>query len=96
VTIRFVTHHDDTLRGKLADADLHFGDSAGALSGLTLGGFSVWQHPDRGRSVLFPVALRGDVGDRAAFDRLREAVIDAFARFEAGLPPEGPGGYRIA
>ena len=94
MTIRFVTDHKDADTGKLADADLHFG-SAGALTGLMLGGFSVWQHPERGRTVIFPVALRGDVADRAAFVRLGDAVLEAFARFEAGMPPDGPGGYGI-
>jgi hypothetical protein len=83
--------------GKLADAELHFTD--GALEGLKLIGFAVWE--SRGGStgrlnVTFPSRqysvngerrsfslLRPANGDATAQDRVRELVLEAYADFEA-------------
>lgn len=41
--------------GKLADAELHFDEHEGALNGLRLVGFAVWQRPrSTARRVTFP------------------------------------------
>jgi len=80
--------------GKLADAELHFSD--GALAGLKLIGFSIWERKGgTGRSVTLPArqysvngerrsfALLRPVTDAAAQDRVRDLVLQAFAEFEA-------------
>ena len=80
--------------GLLADAELHF--TEGALEGLKLIGFSVWERRSgNGRNVTFPArqysvngerrsfALLRPVGDATAQDRIREAILAAYAEFEA-------------
>jgi len=81
--------------GKLADAELHFTD--GALEGLKLIGFAVWE--SRGGStgrlnVTFPArqysvngerrsfALLRAVTDGAAQDRLRQLILQAYADYQ--------------
>ena len=79
--------------GKLAEAELHFTD--GALAGLKLIGFSVWQRRGGGgRNVTFPArsyavngerrsyALLRPIGDVTAQDRVRELVLEAYADYE--------------
>ena len=80
--------------GKLADAELHF--TEGALDGLKLIGFSVWERrTGNGRNVTFPARqytvggerrsfalLRPTNGDAAAQERLRELILQAFAEYE--------------
>lgn len=80
--------------GKLADAELHFTD--GALEGLKLIGFAVWE--SRGGSngrlnVTFPsrqysvngerrsFALLRSITDGAAQDRLRQLILQAYADY---------------
>ena len=80
--------------GKLADAELHFTD--GALEGLKLIGFSVWERrTGNGRNVTFPArqysvngerrsfALLRPVTDTTAQDRIRDLVLQAYAEHEA-------------
>ena len=80
--------------GKLADAELHFTD--GALEGLKLIGFSVWERRDGGRNVTFPARqysvngerrsfalLRPSGEDRGAQEAIRECILDAYNRIEA-------------
>ena len=81
--------------GKLADAELHFND--GALEGLKLIGFGIWERRGSGgsRNVTFPArqyavngerrsyALLRPIADTAAQNRVRELVLDAYADFEA-------------
>jgi hypothetical protein len=75
--------------GKLADAEVHFGD--GVLAGLKLVGFAVWARRDgTGNTVSFPArpfvvhgerrnfALLRAVHDRAAQQPLRELVLEAY------------------
>ena len=79
--------------GKLADAELHFTD--GALEGLKLIGFAVWERRSgSGRNVTFPArqyvvngdrrsfALLRPVADAAAQERVRELVLQAYAEYE--------------
>ena len=80
--------------GKLADAELHFGD--GPLAGLKLIGFGIWERRGgNGRNVTFPArqysvngerrsfALLRPVVDATAQERIRQFVLDAYAEFEA-------------
>ena len=79
--------------GKLADAEVHFTD--GMLGGLKLIGFGVWERRNgSGRNVTFPArqyvvngerrsfALLRPTGDPAAQDRIREAILEAYAEYE--------------
>ena len=79
--------------GKLADAELHF--TEGALDGLKLIGFAVWERRSgSGRNVTFPArqyvvngdrrsyALLRPITDAAAQERVRELVLDAYAEYE--------------
>jgi hypothetical protein len=77
--------------GKLADAELHF--TEGALEGLKLIGFAVWEGRGGGGrlNVTFPsrqysvngerrsFALLRAVTDGAAQDRLRQLILQAYA-----------------
>ena len=79
--------------GKLADAELHF--TEGVLEGLKLIGFSVWERrTGGGRNVTFPArqysvngerrtfSLLRPIADATAQDRIREAILEAYAEFE--------------
>jgi hypothetical protein len=83
--------------GKLADAELHFTD--GALEGLKLIGFSVWERrTGGGRNVTFPArtyAINGErrsfallrpLDDTSAQDRVRDLVLQAYAEYEEAAP----------
>ncbi|MBP1604222.1 MAG: hypothetical protein H6Q09_1394 [Acidobacteria bacterium] len=80
--------------GKLADAELHF--TEGALDGLKLIGFAVWERRNGGgRNVTFPArqysvngerrsfALLRPVVDASAQERLRELILQAYEAHEA-------------
>jgi hypothetical protein len=79
--------------GKLADAELHF--TEGALEGLKLIGFAVWERrTGTGRNVTFPARQYSVNGERRTFallrpitdatsqDRIRELILQAHAEFE--------------
>jgi hypothetical protein len=80
--------------GKLADAELHFGE--GELDGLRLLGFSIWERraPGGRRNVTFPArsysvngerrsfALLRPVIDPAAQDSLRDQILAAYEQYE--------------
>lgn len=79
--------------GKLADAELHF--SEGALEGLKLIGFAIWERRGgNGRNVTFPArsyavngerrsfALLRPIVDQTAQNRIREIVLEAYAEYE--------------
>src|SRR3954452_327667 len=81
--------------GKLADAELHFTD--GALEGLKLIGFSIWERRGgNGRNVTFPArqyALNGErrsfallrpITDVHAQERIRDLILEAYAEFDQG------------
>jgi hypothetical protein len=95
VIVKIVTPSDkNTLPGKLAEAELHFVE--GALDGLKLVGFTVWERrTGGGRNVTFPARaysvngerrsfalLRPAAGDATAQERLRELILAAYADFE--------------
>ena len=62
--------------GKLADAELHFGD--GALEGLKLIGFGIWERKGgNGRNVTFPARQYAVNGERRSFALLRPIVDTA-------------------
>jgi hypothetical protein len=64
--------------GKLADAELHFNE--GALDGLKLIGFSVWERRNgSGRNVTFPARQYSVNGERRSFSLLRP-LVDASAQ----------------
>ena len=80
--------------GKLADAEVHF--TEGAMEGLKLLGFSVWERRNGpGRNVTFPSRTYSVNGERRSFallrpvaegksqDRVRELVLQAYAEFES-------------
>ena len=80
--------------GKLADAELHF--TEGALEGLKLIGFGVWERrTGGGRNVTFPArqysvngerrsfALLRPITDATAQEKIRELILEAYAEREA-------------
>ncbi len=94
ITVKIVPNDRSNPPGKLADAELHFAD--GVLSGLKLIGFAIWERRSGdGRNVTFPArqysvngerrsfALLRPITDVAAQDRIREAILQAYADYEA-------------
>jgi hypothetical protein len=94
MVVKITPNDKGTPAGKLADAELHFGD--GDLQGLKLLGFAIWERRSgQGRNVSFPA--RGYVvnGERRSFpllrpitdvhaqDRIRDLILHAFDEFEA-------------
>ena len=85
--------NSNTPPGKLAEAELHF--TEGVLEGLKLIGFTVWERrTGGGRNVTFPArqysvngerrsfALLRPIADVTAQDRIREAILQAYAEYE--------------
>ena len=94
VVVKIMPNEKGAPNGKLADAELHF--TAGAMEGMRLLGFSVWnQRNGPGRNVTFPArtysvngerrsfSLLRPVGDSAAHDALRDQILDAYNAFAA-------------
>ncbi len=94
MVVRITPIDKNSPQGKLADAELHF--SEGAMDGLKLVGFSVWERRDGGgRSVTFPARQYQVNGQRRSFqllrpssdvassERLRDLVLNAYAEHEA-------------
>ena len=98
VHVEIILHVGAAPVGKLADAELHFME--GALAGLKLVGFGVWETRGRGRRVTFPArpsqtdgarrpfALLRDAGDRTACARLRHFILETFAGASADSSSE--------
>ena len=93
VVVKITPNEKNNPPGKLADAELHF--MGGALEGLRLIGFSIWERrTGGGRNVTFPArqysvngerrtfALLRPIADSTAQDRLRELILNAYAEFE--------------
>jgi hypothetical protein len=93
MTVKILPNDRSNPPGKLADAELHFTD--GALTGLKLIGFGVWERRGAGaRNVTFPArqysvngerrsfALLRPIVDIAAQDRIRELILEAYAEYE--------------
>ena len=98
MVIKIVPNDKGNPPGKLADAELHFTD--GALDGLKLIGFAVWERRSgSGRNVTFPARQYVVNGDRRSFallrpvvdstgqDRIRDLVLEAYAAHEASAEP---------
>ena len=95
MTVKFFTNDKGMPQGKLADAELHF--SGGALDGLKLLGFAVWERKQGGRNVTFPsrqysvngerrsFALLRPAADTKALDALRDAILEAYKEHEAAI-----------
>lgn len=93
MTIKITPNDRGNPPGKLADAELHFGE--GPLEGLKLIGFAIWERRGGGgRNVTFPArqysvngerrsyALLRPVIDATAQDKIREMILEAFQEFE--------------
>ena len=93
MTIKITPNDKGNPPGKLADAELHFSD--GALEGLKLIGFAIWER--RGgtcRNVTFPArqysingerrsfALLRPIVDSTAQETVRQLILDAYAQSE--------------
>jgi hypothetical protein len=94
MTIKILPNEKGNPVGKLADAELHF--TSGALEGLKLIGFAVWERKSgNGRNVTFPARQYSVNGERRSFsllrptadstgqDRIRDLVLEAYAAFES-------------
>lgn len=98
LTVKITPNDKGNPPGKLADAELHFGD--GPLAGLKLIGFSIWERRGNGRNVTFPArqysvngerrsfALLRPVADVTAQEGVRNAILDAYAKAEAAAVAE--------
>ena len=93
MVIKITPNDKNNPPGKLADAELHF--TEGALDGLKLIGFGIWERrTGNGRNVTFPArqysvngerrsfALLRPVADATAQERIRDAILEAYAEFE--------------
>lgn len=95
MVIKILPNDKGAPNGKLADAEVHFTD--GALGGLRLLGFSVWERRSGvGRNVTFPsrtysvngerrnfALLRTVNGDANGQNAMRDLVLQAYAEFES-------------
>ena len=99
MVVKIIPNEKQQPAGKLADAELHFSD--GALGGLKLIGFSIWERRGGGgRNVTFPArqysvngerrsfALLRPVADTSAQERIRELVLQAYAQYEEQVRDE--------
>jgi hypothetical protein len=93
LTVKITPNDKGNPPGKLADAELHFGE--GVLAGLKLIGFSIWERRGgTGRNVTFPARQYAISGERRSFallrpivgtttqDALRELILEAYVEYE--------------
>ena len=93
MTIKITPNDKGNPPGKLADAEVHFGD--GPMEGLKLIGFSIWERRGgNGRNVTFPARSYVVNGDRRSFAllrpivdstaqvKLRDLILEAFQEYE--------------
>jgi len=93
MTIKITPNDKGNPPGKLAEAELHFGD--GPMEGLKLIGFSIWERRGgNGRNVTFPARSYVVNGDRRSFallrpivdstaqGKLRDLILEAFQEYE--------------
>ena len=97
VSVRILPNITGNPPGKLADAEVIFEADAGALTGMKLIGFAVWERRNGGRTVTFPArqysvngerrsfALLRPVADTASQERLRDIILAAYSEHEAAL-----------
>ena len=94
MTIKIVPNDKGNPPGKLADAELHF--TSGALEGLKLIGFAIWERKSgNGRNVTFPARQYSVNGERRSFallrpavdatsqERIRDLILEAYAAYES-------------
>ena len=94
MVVKILPNEKGSPNGKLADAEVHFTD--GAMEGMKLLGFAVWERRQGpGRNVTFPARAYSVNGERRSFallrpikdgnspSRVRELVLQAYADFEA-------------
>ena len=95
MVVKIMPNEKGQPNGKLADAEVHF--TEGALDGLRLLGFAVWERRNGpGRNVTFPARaysvngerrsfslLRPIGSDNAAQNAIRDLVLQAYAEFES-------------
>jgi hypothetical protein len=99
MTVKIIPN-DKGPAGKLADAELHFGD--GPLAGLKLIGFAVWERRSgAGRNVTFPARQHAVNGERRSIallrpiehlhaqERVRDLILAAYVESEACSKEEG-------
>ena len=93
MTVNITPNDKGNPAGKLADAELHFGE--GPMEGLKLIGFSIWERRGgNGRNVTFPARSYVVNGDRRSFallrpivdstaqSKLRDLILEAFQEYE--------------
>ena len=93
MTIKITPNDKGNPPGKLADAEVHFGN--GPLEGLKLIGFTIWERRGgNGRNVTFPARSYVVNGDRRSFallrpivdstaqTKLRDLILEAFQEYE--------------
>lgn len=93
VTVKITPNDKGNPPGKLADAEIHFGD--GVFAGLKLIGFAIWERRNgAGCNVTFPArqysvngerrsfALLRPVTDTNAQDTVRDLILSAYAEYE--------------
>lgn len=91
MTIKIIANDKGNPPGKLADAELWFGEKDGALDGLKLCGFAVWERrTGGGLNVTFPARAYSVNGERRSFallrpitdvtaqNRIRDLIIEAY------------------
>lgn len=96
MTIKIIRNEKGNPPGKLAEAELHFDADDGALDGLKLIGFAVWERKSgTGRNVTFPARQYSVQGERRSFallrpaidstaqNRVRDLVLEAYAATES-------------
>jgi hypothetical protein len=94
--VKVVPNGNQTPSGKLADAEVHF--TEGALEGLKLIGFGIWERRSGGgRNVTFPArtysvngerrsfSLLRPIGDATSQNSVRDLVLDAYAKYEQSI-----------
>jgi hypothetical protein len=95
IVVKITPNDTNSSPGKLADAEIHFSD--GALVGLKLIGFAIWERRSGGgRNVTFPARqysvngerrsfalLRPVTGDATSQDKIRDLVLQAYTDYEA-------------
>jgi hypothetical protein len=94
--VKFSPNDKGNPPGKLAEAELHFGE--GNLNGMKLIGFGIWERRNgSGRNVTFPArqysvngerrsfALLRPVTDAASQERLRDVILQAYTEYESQL-----------
>ena len=94
-TVKFFDNDTGNPPGKLADAELHFDETAASLCGLKLVGFEIWERKTGGRNVTFPARQYSANGERGSFallrpttdsasqDIIRDVILHAYAEHEA-------------